>query len=136
MQVQVEEGLISVALAEQDEDKTKEEEMNSECIDDSGALMQAVRRLSSAAYDMVTMISEPGSSKRRDGGWLELKAGNFATMRDKLQIVVSLARVGVWTPEEKDDLLEKLAAGVIDNLPESTYARYGVGVIENVPSKK
>ena len=117
---------MSVEVVEQTNEKTEEEVMECNPTDDSGIvdpIIEAVRRLSSAAYDIVAGTQEPESSKTRDISWLELKGGDFAALRDKLQMVMSLGRAGVWTTEERDDLLQKLADGSITNLPESTYAR-------------
>ena len=111
---------------ERTKEKADNEAISSEAAEESGIvdpIVQAVRRLSSAAYDMVAGNQVP-SSEIEEESWLELKGGDFAAVRDKLQTVVSLCRVGVWTEEERDDLLEKLTRGVIINLPESTYARY------------
>ena len=86
-------------------------------------IIRAVRRMSEAAYGMMAGVETTETIETGDSPWLELREGDFTSLKEKLQMVMSLERVGVWTVQERDGLLEKLASGEITSLPESTYAR-------------
>ena len=56
--------------------------------------------------------------------WMEIKEGDFTSIKNRMSLVISLYRCGIWTLEERAGLLEKIADGSIDALPESAYARF------------
>lgn len=118
--VSVEEGVLSVGRSKVE---AKEE---------TSSFVRAVRRLSTAACDLVSrdvitpscdVITTSPDVITPSCDWLDIAEGDYDKIKWLMKLVISLYWVGVWDGEERDGLLRNVASGTIVSLPEAAYAR-------------